>query len=134
MDLSALPIALGIFLIVLTGGSLIRAVLGPSVVDRLLGLNAIGAKTVVLIVVVGLIFERVEMFVDIALAYAMLNFIAVLAASRYMHKRGFGSAAGGYSGAAVGAGSQAPSPRVRPRRTDHVCPDTGCADQNGGGA
>ena len=35
----------------------------------------------------GLLYRRVDMFIDIALAYAMLNFIAVLAASRYFQKR-----------------------------------------------
>jgi multicomponent Na+:H+ antiporter subunit F len=67
--------------------SLYRAVFGPTVLDRLIGANAIGSKTVVMLVLIGLIYERVDMFVDIALAYAMLNFIAVLAASRYFQKK-----------------------------------------------
>ena len=67
--------------------SLYRAVVGPTVLDRLVGTNAIGSKTVVLLLLIGCIYQRVEMFVDIALAYALLNFIAVLAASRYFHKR-----------------------------------------------
>ena len=46
-----------------------------------------GSKTTVLLILVGLIYGRVEMFVDIALAYALLNFIAVLAASRYFQKK-----------------------------------------------
>jgi len=36
---------------------------------------------------IGLIYKRVDMFIDIALAYALLNFIAVLAASRYFNKK-----------------------------------------------
>lgn len=68
--------------------SLYRALFGPSVLDRLIGVNAIGSKTTVLLVLVGLLFHRVDMFVDIALAYALLNFVAVLAASRYFQKRG----------------------------------------------
>jgi multicomponent Na+:H+ antiporter subunit F len=67
--------------------SLYRGVFGPTVLDRLIGVNAIGSKTVVLLVLIGLIYGRVDMFVDIAMAYAMLNFIAVLAASRYFQKR-----------------------------------------------
>ncbi len=67
--------------------SLYRAVLGPTVLDRMIGVNAIGSKTTVLLIMIGLLYHRVDMFVDIALAYAMLNFIAVLAASRYFHKR-----------------------------------------------
>ena len=67
--------------------SLYRAIFGPTVLDRLIGVNAIGSKTTVLLLLVGLLYNRVEMFVDIALAYALLNFIAVLAASRYFQKK-----------------------------------------------
>ena len=67
--------------------SLYRAVFGPTVLDRMIGGNAIGSKTTALLVLIGLIYQRVEMFIDIALAYACLNFIAVLAASRYFQKR-----------------------------------------------
>ncbi len=64
-----------------------RALAGPTVLDRLIGVNAIGSKTIVMLILIGLIYRRVDMFVDIALAYAMLNFIAVLAASRYFQKQ-----------------------------------------------
>lgn len=67
--------------------TLYRAVVGPTVLDRLLGVNGIGSKTVVLLVLAGFIFHRADMFIDIALAYAMLNFIAVIAAARYFQKR-----------------------------------------------
>lgn len=64
-----------------------RSLVGPTVLDRLVGVNAIGSKTIVMLILIGLIYKRVDMFVDIALAYAMLNFIAVLAASRYFQKQ-----------------------------------------------
>ncbi len=67
--------------------SLFRAVFGPTVLDRMIGVYAIGINPTALLVLIGLIYQRVEMFVDIALAYACLNFIAVLAASRYFQKR-----------------------------------------------
>ena len=66
---------------------LYRAVMGPTVLDRIMGVNAVGSKTTALLIMIGFIYGRVEMFIDIALAYALLNFIAVLAASRYFHKR-----------------------------------------------
>lgn len=77
----------GLFLAFLMLLSLYRALLGPTVMDRIIGVNAIGSKTTALLILIGLIYHRVDMFVDIALAYAMLNFIAVLAASRYFQKR-----------------------------------------------
>ena len=67
--------------------ALYRAISGPTVLDRIAGANAVGSKTTVLLILIGLLYHRVDMFVDIALAYAMLNFIAVLAASRYFHKQ-----------------------------------------------
>ncbi|MCF6248210.1 MAG: monovalent cation/H+ antiporter complex subunit F [Desulfobacula sp.] len=80
-----LSVALGLLFLMLF--SIYRALFGPTVLDRLIGVNAIGSKTVVLLLLIGFLYERVDMFVDIALAYAFLNFIAVLAASRYFHKR-----------------------------------------------
>ena len=77
----------GIYLSLLIFISLYRAVAGPTVLDRLIGVNAIGSKTITLLILIGLIYRRVDMFVDIALAYAMLNFIAVLASARYFQKR-----------------------------------------------
>lgn len=77
----------GLYLALIMMLSLYRAVAGPTVLDRLIGVNAIGSKTVALLILIGLVYHRVDMFVDIALAYAMLNFLAVLAASRYFQKR-----------------------------------------------
>ena len=77
----------GIYLSLVMLLSLFRAVVGPTILDRLIGVHDIGSKTTVLLILIGLIYHRVDMFVDIALAYAMLNFIAVLAASRYFQKR-----------------------------------------------
>ncbi len=76
-----------IVLSILMAIPLYRAVKGPTVLDRFMGVNAIGSKTTVLLIMIGLIYKRVDMFIDIALAYALLNFIAVLAASRYFHKK-----------------------------------------------
>lgn len=65
---------------------LIRVIQGPTVIDRLVAVNVIGTKATVLIILIGLIFERVDMFVDIAIGYALLNFIASIAASKYFDR------------------------------------------------
>ena len=64
----------GFYLSLLMLLPLYRAVFGPTVLDRLVGVNAIGSKTTVLLLLIGLIYGRVDMFIDIALAYAILNF------------------------------------------------------------
>ena len=69
---------------------LYRVVAGPTAIDRIVAVNVIGTKTAVLLVVIGTVFDRsqnqVAMFVDFALAYALLNFIGSLAAARYFHR------------------------------------------------
>ena len=77
----------GVYISLLMFLSLYRAVSGPTVLDRLIGVNAMGSKTTTLLILIGLLYQRVDMFVDIVLDYAMLNFIAVLAASRYFQKK-----------------------------------------------
>jgi multicomponent Na+:H+ antiporter subunit F len=61
---------------------LYRAIKGPRVCDRVLSVNVIGTKTVVLIALVGYIFERPH-FLDIAIVYALINFIATIAFLKY---------------------------------------------------
>jgi multicomponent Na+:H+ antiporter subunit F len=85
MNTFFLSVALGLCLLMFV--ALYRAIFGPTVLDRLIGVNAIGSKTVVLLLLIGVLYGRIDMFVDIALAYAFLNFVAVIAASRYFHKR-----------------------------------------------
>lgn len=80
-----LYVAIGLCLIMIL--SIYRVLFGPTTLDRLIGVNAIGSKTVILLLLIGFLYGRVDMFVDIALAYGMLNFVAVVAAARYFHKR-----------------------------------------------
>jgi multicomponent Na+:H+ antiporter subunit D len=63
----------GVYLSLLILVSLYRAVFGPTVLDRLIGVNAVGSKTITLLILIGLIYQRVDMFVDIALAYAIIR-------------------------------------------------------------
>jgi multicomponent Na+:H+ antiporter subunit F len=63
---------------------LYRVVQGPTVFDRMLGAGAVGTKTMVLILVIGMVFRRFDMFVDITLAYAVLNFIGTIAIAKFL--------------------------------------------------
>ena len=55
--------------------SLYRVVAGPSIIDRIIGVNVVGTKTIAVIVLTGYLFDRVEFFIDIAFLYALINFI-----------------------------------------------------------
>lgn len=68
--------------------SLYRVVRGPSIIDRIIGANVLGTKTIGVIVLTGQLFERVDLFIDIALVYALINFIGTLALSRYFTRKG----------------------------------------------
>jgi multicomponent Na+:H+ antiporter subunit F len=61
-----------------------RAISGPTLMDRILAVNVIGTKTIVLLVLIGFVSGRPEMFIDVALAYALINFIATIAVLRYL--------------------------------------------------
>ena len=65
-----------------------RVVRGPSIFDRVLGLNGISTKAIVLLVVIGTLFERVDMFVDISTGYALLNLVGALAIAKFLEERG----------------------------------------------
>jgi multicomponent Na+:H+ antiporter subunit F len=62
---------------------LYRVLAGPGVENRLIAVNTIGTKTIILLVLIGFIYER-PLFVDIAIVYAMINFIATLAIAKYL--------------------------------------------------
>ena len=66
--------------------ALLRALLGPSVYDRVLAVNMFGTKTVLLLSVVAFIAGRSD-YLDLALAYALINFIGVLAVLEFFRQR-----------------------------------------------
>ena len=63
---------------------LYRVIVGPTALDRVMAVNVIGTKTIVLLALIGFIYGRPEMFLDIALVYALINFLATIAILRYL--------------------------------------------------
>ena len=72
----------------LIGVYLYRVLRGPTVYDRVLGLNGISTKAIILLIVIGTVYGRVEMFVDIATGYALVNLVGSLAIAKYLEERG----------------------------------------------
>lgn len=64
----------------------IRGFMGPSIYDRILAMNMFGTKTVLFVAVVAYLYERPD-FLDLALAYALINFIGVLAVLQFFQNR-----------------------------------------------
>lgn len=61
---------------------LVRAILGPTLYDRILAVNAIGTKTVIFVALLGFIVKRPD-FLDIALLYALINFVVTIAILKF---------------------------------------------------
>jgi multicomponent Na+:H+ antiporter subunit F len=66
--------------------ALARAIAGPTVYDRVLAVNMMATKTTLLIALLGFLAGRPE-FLDIALVYALINFISVIAVLRLFGRR-----------------------------------------------
>lgn len=64
-----------------------RAVKGPTAADRLIAINVIGTKTIVIILIVSFILSETY-FVDVALVYALISFLASIVISRVIEKSG----------------------------------------------
>lgn len=75
-EAAAIAVILAVFL------AMYRAIKGPRVCDRVLAVNVMGTKTVVLIALIGFMYGRPD-FMDIALVYALINFIATIAFLKY---------------------------------------------------
>ncbi len=88
--------ATAIAILVTMAMALARAFVGPTLFDRILAVNMFGTKTVLIIAVLGFLMGRPE-FMDIALAYALINFIAVIALLKYFK----------YGSLAIGPGEEA---------------------------
>ena len=73
---------------VLVLACLYRGIGGPGFLNRIVAVNVIGTKIVVILALMGFIIERIDMFVDISLVYALLNFVGTLAAAKYLERKG----------------------------------------------
>ena len=84
-------IAAALALLVSMGLALARALMGPTVYDRILSVNMFGTKTVLLIAVIAFMSGRHDVL-DIALVYALINFISVVAVLKLVEQGNFHTA------------------------------------------
>ncbi len=74
-------------LLVVMAMALIRSFKGPTLYDRILAVNNFGTKTVLLIATVGFLDGRPD-FLDIAITYALINFISIIGVLRFFEYAG----------------------------------------------
>lgn len=79
-------IATSIAILVTMVLALVRALKGPSVYDRVLAVNVFGTKTVLLLAVIAFLYGRPD-FLDLALAYALVNMVGILAVLEFFQNR-----------------------------------------------
>lgn len=77
--ITAIALLVGLFIIG------IRAIVGPTVYDRILACNAIGTKTIVFVTLLGYIAKRPE-FIDMAIIYSLVTFITTIAILKFAEK------------------------------------------------
>jgi len=75
--------AVMIFLILL---SILRIILGPSIWDRLIGLNLLAAKVNILIILIAYFLE-LDYILDIAISYTLLSFIGIIIIANYIKRK-----------------------------------------------
>jgi multicomponent Na+:H+ antiporter subunit F len=85
MSLPFLVIA--VFVAVLMAIALYRVVVGPTAFDRLIAAGLIGTNGILLLIIVGFIYQRVDMFIDLAIVYALLNFVGTIATGKYLERK-----------------------------------------------
>ncbi len=75
-----------LLILVAAGMVLLRALRGPTLFDRILGVNMIGTKAVIVLCLLGFMEGRGG-FLDIAMLYALINFIGTIAILKYVEMR-----------------------------------------------
>lgn len=65
--------------------SVYRVIMGPTIQDRLVGLNLIATKTTVVLVLLAVLWDR-RIFLDVALVYAILGYVGIIAITKYMRE------------------------------------------------
>lgn len=80
--------AAALALIVAIALMLFRALSGPTLYDRVLAVNSIGTKIILLLGVIGFLTGRPD-FLDISILYALINFVATIAILKFFRYRSF---------------------------------------------
>ncbi len=77
-----------VFIVVLTAISLYRIAVGKTIFDRIIAAGLVGTNGFIILILIGFLFERINMFIDIAIAYALLNFVIVIVLGKYFDRGG----------------------------------------------
>jgi len=86
--MSTFLLVVAVFIAVLTAVSMYRVAVGKTIFDRIIAASLVGTNGFIILVLIGFLFERINMFIDIAIAYALLNFVIVIVLGKYFDRGG----------------------------------------------
>jgi multicomponent Na+:H+ antiporter subunit F len=69
------------------GLSLYRVLMGPTIFDRLIGVSLIGTKSIILLLLLGVLADKLDSLVDIALSYSLITLVSTLTLAKYLERR-----------------------------------------------
>jgi len=84
--MSTALLSLAILIALLMAANFVVVARGPTIFDRLLGIGAMATNAVLLLVLIGFIYRRPDGYLDLAITYAILNFIGVVAIAKYQER------------------------------------------------
>ena len=80
-------LGIAIFIALLTAAAMYRVAVGRTIFDRIIAAGLVGTNGFILLVLIGFIFGRISMFVDLAIAYALLNFVIIIVLGKYFDRK-----------------------------------------------
>ena len=86
--MSSFFLGLAILIALLTAICLYRVAAGRTVFDRIIAAGLIGTNGFILLIIIGFIYNRIDLFVDIAITYALLNFVIAIVLGKYFEREG----------------------------------------------
>lgn len=87
MNLESFYILLMVAIAIIIPVFLFRIIKGPTIFDRLIGLSGLSTKAILLLVVIGAHYGQLDMFIDIAIGYGLLNLVSSLATGKYLESK-----------------------------------------------
>ena len=84
--MSSFLLAITVLVAIITAACLYRVAVGRTIFDRIIAAGLVGTNGFILLVLIGFLFERIAMFVDIAIAYALLNFVIMIVLAKYFER------------------------------------------------
>lgn len=85
--MSSFLLVIAIFIALLTAASMYRVAVDRTIFDRIIAAGLVGTNGFILLVLIGFIFGRISMFVDLAIAYALLNFVIIIVLGKYFDRK-----------------------------------------------